>query len=95
MSPKSLTQPLAQAKNGDKQFWKETFHATNAKAQGALIFFLLSFGFGGGRIFLIIFLMFSICSPSVFPIAPQFNPMVSLSFLFCWLCLGMQGYIVF
>jgi len=33
---------LAQAKNGDKQFWKEKFHAANGKVQhalNALIFF--------------------------------------------------------
>jgi hypothetical protein len=27
--PKSLTQPLAQAKNGDPQFWKPNIHAAN------------------------------------------------------------------
>jgi hypothetical protein len=27
---------LAQAKNGDKQFWKSKFHAANGKAQHAL-----------------------------------------------------------
>jgi hypothetical protein len=27
---------LAQAKNGDKQFWKQKFHAANGKAQHAL-----------------------------------------------------------
>jgi hypothetical protein len=29
---KFLPMPLAQAKNGDKQFWKEKFHAANVKA---------------------------------------------------------------
>jgi hypothetical protein len=42
-----------QAKNGDKLFWEEKFHATNGKAQahtkGALHFFLLSFGGKGFR----------------------------------------------
>jgi hypothetical protein len=27
---KILPLPLAEAKNGDKQFWKEKFHAANA-----------------------------------------------------------------
>jgi hypothetical protein len=42
-----------QAKNGDELFWEEKFHAANGKAQvctqGALHFFLLSLGRGGGR----------------------------------------------
>jgi hypothetical protein len=37
---------LAQAENGDEQFWKEKFHAANGKAQHALMmgpdFFFLS-----------------------------------------------------
>jgi hypothetical protein len=51
--PKSLTQPLAQAKNHDQQFWKPKIHTANGKAeactQGALVFFLLSLGGGDGR----------------------------------------------
>jgi len=43
---------LAHAKNGDEIFWKEKFHVANGKAQacpqGALVFFLLCFGVGGG-----------------------------------------------
>jgi len=45
------------AKNGDKLFWEEKFHAANGKAQAhtecALHFFLLSLGAGGfkGRYF--------------------------------------------
>jgi hypothetical protein len=35
---------LAQAKNGDEQFWKQKFHAANGKGsactQSALIFFI-------------------------------------------------------
>jgi len=73
---------LAQAKNGDEQFWKEKFHAANGKAQHALkvpqFFFLLSFGLWGG--FFSFFLCslqvpngFPICSPRVFSIAPRFN----------------------
>ncbi len=42
-----------QAKNGDKLFWEEKFHAANGKAQAhtnyALHFFLLSLGGGGFR----------------------------------------------
>jgi hypothetical protein len=35
--PNSWKGVLAQVKNGDEQFWKEKFHATNGKAQRALI----------------------------------------------------------
>jgi hypothetical protein len=63
--PTSLTQPLAQAKNGDEQFWKERFHAANGKAeactQRCLDFF--SFKFWGG---LRIFIVFSF-PPDMFP----------------------------
>jgi hypothetical protein len=42
-----------QAKNGDKFFWEEKFHASNEKAQAhtkcALHFFFLSLGGGGFR----------------------------------------------
>ncbi len=42
-----------QAKNGDKVFWEEKFHAANGKAQAhiecALHFFLLILGGGGFR----------------------------------------------
>jgi len=67
---------LAQAKNGDEQFWKGKFHAANGKAQHALIFILLSLG-GGRRIFFCFFPLFPTCSlqvPNGFPIAPHFNP---------------------
>ncbi len=77
---------LAQAKNGDEQFWKGKFHAANGKAQHALIFFLLSLGWGHGGEW--IFFLFSFVSnmfpsssqwvPNMFPrfpIAPRFNPM--------------------
>jgi len=47
----SLQGVLAHAKNGDKVFWKEKFHAANGKAQaciqGALFVFFLCFGVGG------------------------------------------------
>jgi hypothetical protein len=46
--PKSLIQPLAQAKNADEQFWKERFHAANGKAQHALIMGPGFFFLGGG-----------------------------------------------
>jgi hypothetical protein len=42
---------LNQAKNGDKQFWKEKFHATNGKAQHGLMdnqVFSFWKGTGGG-----------------------------------------------
>ncbi len=49
----SLQGVLAEAKNGDELFWEQKFHVANGKAlacpQGALHFFLLSLGGGGGR----------------------------------------------
>jgi hypothetical protein len=54
---------LAQAKNGDRVFWEEKFHAANSKAQactqGALLFFLLCWGKGGE--FFFIFPCFPMC----------------------------------
>jgi hypothetical protein len=85
--PKSLTQLLAQAKNGDQQFWKPKIHAANeACTQGALILFSLTFwggggvGWGGGvfSFFLCsqhVSFKFPMCSPRVFPIAPRLNPL--------------------
>jgi len=35
--PQFIIGVLDQAKNGDQQFWKENFHATNGKAQHALM----------------------------------------------------------
>jgi hypothetical protein len=71
---------VVQAKNGDELFWEEKFHAAYGKAQvctqGALHFFLLSLGRGGGggRIFKKNFTdsqcvpnMFSLCSLEKFP----------------------------
>jgi hypothetical protein len=56
---------LAEAKNADELFWEEKFHAANGKAractQGALLFFLLSFG-AGGQGFFFIFPWFPMCS---------------------------------
>jgi hypothetical protein len=46
---------LAQAKNGDEQFWKRKFHAANGKAQHALIFFPFKFCGEGGSGFLFSF----------------------------------------
>jgi len=74
----SLQGVLAQAKNGDQVFWEEKFHAANGKAQactqGALLFFLLCFGEGGGgRYFFVIFPGFPMCSQYV----PFKFPMVS------------------
>jgi hypothetical protein len=46
----SVTQPLAYAKNGDRQFWKEKFHGAKGKVQHTLMmcfgFFLLGLGWG-------------------------------------------------
>jgi hypothetical protein len=47
-----------QAKNGDKQFWKEGFHAANGKGEHALT------GKGGGGD-LIVFLPCSISAPAI------------------------------
>ncbi len=78
--PQFIMGVLAQAKNGDKQFWKQKFHAVNGKAQHALklpwFIFLLSFFLGGGEIFFI-FPVFSICSlqvPNGFPSGSQYVP---------------------
>jgi len=78
----SLQGVLAHAKNGDEVFWKEKFHATNGKAQactqGALFFFLLCFGVGGGKeILFFIFPDFPMCShyvPFKFPMGSQYFP---------------------
>jgi hypothetical protein len=61
MQPKFLPLPLAQAKNGQKQFWKYKFHAAIWKAHYALmndpIFFLLKEG-GQGIFFPIVLNVF-------------------------------------
>ncbi len=81
---------LSQAKNGDEQFWKQKFHAANGKAQhapsSAVLYFLLSFGFGGRGGFFSFFLCsqhvplkFSMDShqvPDMFPRFPMCSPMV-------------------
>jgi hypothetical protein len=50
----SLQVVWAWVKNGDEFFWEKKFHAANGKAQactqGALLFFLLTWGVGGGGI---------------------------------------------
>jgi hypothetical protein len=45
----SSSEVLAQAKNGDEQFWKEKYHASNRKAQHAVINSLVFFFLKGGR----------------------------------------------
>jgi hypothetical protein len=77
---------LAQAKNGDKQFWKLKLYAANDKAQDALSFCIFGWEAGIQGLF---FLLFSMCShhihtrfppgsqrapqvPNLFPTAPQF-----------------------
>jgi hypothetical protein len=61
-----LAQPFAQAKNGDKQFWKQKFYATNEKAQHTLMRGPIFFRFmeGGGGIFNF-FLLFPMCSHDI------------------------------
>jgi hypothetical protein len=74
---------LAQAKNGDEQFWNIEISCSqwegSACTQSALIF---SFKFGGARGFLKFSFVpkhvpfkFPMGSPRLFPIAPHFNPM--------------------
>ncbi len=74
---------LVEAKNGDKFFWEEEFHAANGKTQactqGALLFFLLSLGGKGrkGRDFFFIFPSFPMCIyyfPFKFPLSSQHVP---------------------
>ncbi len=69
--------PLAQAKNGDKQFWKQKFHAANEKAPYALMRGLLYFLFEGGRDFFVFFPC-SQCFPIVFPRGSSSSQFVSL-----------------
>jgi hypothetical protein len=58
-------------RNGDKQFWKEKFHATNGKAQHALMngpfFFSQIFEGVRGEGFFLFFPPFSQCVPIMFP----------------------------
>ncbi len=83
----SLQGVLGQAKNGDELFWQEKFHVANGKAQtyiqGALFFFLLSFGGRGNNFFHFslvrnLFTLRSLQVPNVFPnmfsITPHFYP---------------------
>jgi hypothetical protein len=80
-----LVRGIGQAKNGGELFWEEKFHAANEKAQadtqGALHFFLLSWG-GWGVVWRGIFLSFpwfppcSLLVPNKFPSTPQYVPEV-------------------
>ncbi len=69
---------LAHAENGDKLFWEEKFHATNGKAractQGALLFFLLSFGGGRGGQGIFSFFLASQCVPTTLHSSSQWVP---------------------
>ncbi len=64
--PKSLTQPLARDKNGDQQFWK---NKNFMQPMGRLSMQLMM-----GPGFFLIFPLFRMCGPRVFPLAPRFNP---------------------
>ncbi len=59
---------LAQAKNGDKQFWKSKFHVANEKAQHAL---MRGPVWGGEDFF--VFSLFPMCSHQV-PQVPKLFP---------------------
>jgi hypothetical protein len=88
---------LTHAKNGDEVFGKEKFHAANGKAQactqGALLFFLLCFGVGGGRDFFHFSWLpnvFALCSfqvPNGFPI---FSP-----YLFTFIPYALENGVLF
>jgi hypothetical protein len=71
--PRFLPLPLAKAKNGDQQFWKEKFHAANEEAQLALMngpgFSFLKGGGGDGFF--------------VFSLVPNLSPSGSQSVLKC------------
>ncbi len=61
--PKFLPWLLAQAKNGDLQFWKQKFHAANGNAQHALMNDpVFSFLRGGIVIFFCFLPLFPMCS---------------------------------
>jgi hypothetical protein len=68
---------LAQAKNGDKQFWKKNFMQPMGRRSmhsKCLVFFLLDFVLGGGGFF-----SFFLCSqhvPFKFPMGSQQIPLV-------------------
>jgi len=79
--PKILPLPLARAKTGDEQFWKEKFHAANGKAQHAImndpVFFFLKRGGGGVEGVDKDFWVFSPCFqcvPVMFPSSSQNVP---------------------
>ncbi len=61
----SLQGVLAQAKNGDKLFWEEKFHAANEKTQACTEGAFFPFKFGGGERFVFNFLWFPMCSHHV------------------------------
>jgi len=61
----SSSEVLAQAKNGDEQFWKEKYHAANRKAQHTLMNSLVFFFLKGGRGERDFFPLFSMCSHGV------------------------------
>jgi hypothetical protein len=67
-SPFSAWLSTAEAKNGDKQFWKEGFHATKGKAEHAQVGWVGGWegGLGGGGLFFV----FLPCSISACAISP-------------------------
>jgi hypothetical protein len=56
-----MSQPLAQVKNGDQQFWKKRFHATNGKVQHALMMGPCFFFWGSGVSYYYYFFLGQIC----------------------------------
>jgi hypothetical protein len=69
VSPFSAQASTTKAKNGDKQFWKEGFHATKGKAKHALVGWVGVKG-KGGRLFFV-FLPCSISARAISPCKKQ------------------------
>jgi hypothetical protein len=69
---KILPLPLAEAKNGDKQFCKEKFHAANAGQSNFLFFWRV----WAERDFWFFFVLFPMCSHQVPKVYPYSLPKV-------------------
>jgi hypothetical protein len=82
---------LAQAKNGDEQFWKEKLHAANGKAQHALMnctnFFLFEWVGGEG------FFVFFSCSKTVPKYIPHNVPNGNTSSLSHMVCSKFNSHV--
>jgi hypothetical protein len=63
VSPFFARASIAEAKNGDKQFWKDGFHAAKGKVEHALVGWVGVRGRGGGLFF--VFLPCSISARAI------------------------------